>query len=553
MTSYLQSYYGFSQKCQPNRLIVGPTGSSGIGRTGPTGAQGIQGNIGPTGSNGLSITGPTGIFSIPVEFISSSIATLNTEGLSIINTYNGPVTATLPDASSTGTLKFVQLDHATGNEAIINTSQGSFFVHPGLPTRTLMYTGNPYWSIQSDINVGMFPTQQQAILSQTGTAGLVGTFFNFGACMDCSADGNTLLVGYPGASDASVGAGIVYVRTGTSWSFQAGLQGVVNQTSGDNQGSSVALSSDGNVAAIGGPNNDSTTTGTSDGRVWIFNRTGTAWTETASLAATDQTGTNQGFSVALSSAGTILAVGAPSFTGGQGAGCTYIWKQSGGIWPSTPTQQVIGTYISSFTGLSSQGQGINVCLSSDGTILSVLSGYQYLSNPVAGIIFVFQLINNSYTQIASLSSSDGVGTIAFGHTMRMSGDGAMIIVSNYTNNAQTSATNYGTDIFYNQNGFWSQGIIQSLINTGLAVVDINKNKSTIFIAFNPGTASAGSVITMTSANNLWIQSSEFNYTNTLYVTNSYVKSSALGDTLFVAQQSAVQFGRRQFGQIIVYI
>jgi hypothetical protein len=32
----------------------------GLSITGPTGAQGIQGNIGPTGSNGLSITGPTG-------------------------------------------------------------------------------------------------------------------------------------------------------------------------------------------------------------------------------------------------------------------------------------------------------------------------------------------------------------------------------------------------------------------------------------------------------------------------------------------------------------
>src|ERR1700761_3683891 len=68
-----------------------------------------------------------------------------------------------------------------------------------------------------------------------------------------------------------------------------------------NLGTSVALSSDGNTAIVGGPNDNSAT---GAGAVWIFTRGGNSWTQQAKLIGSGLIGAAmQGISVALSSQG----------------------------------------------------------------------------------------------------------------------------------------------------------------------------------------------------------------------------------------------------------
>ena len=102
------------------------------------------------------------------------------------------------------------------------------------------------------------------------------------------------------------------------------------------QGYSVALSSDGNLLAVGAPED-----GSAVGAVWIFARTvgGTTWSQTAKLVATTTANEQQGTSVALSSDGTTLAVGAVG--DGSGVGAAWVWLFSGGSW--AVQQRVIGT------------------------------------------------------------------------------------------------------------------------------------------------------------------------------------------------------------------
>ncbi|MDV7390622.1 FG-GAP repeat protein, partial [Arthrospira platensis SPKY1] len=77
--------------------------------------------------------------------------------------------------------------------------------------------------------------------------------------------------------------------------------------SGDVFGISVALSSDGNTLAVGADLED-TSPASNNGAVYIFTRSGSTWTQQAKLLASDYASNEQfGYSVALSSDGNTLA------------------------------------------------------------------------------------------------------------------------------------------------------------------------------------------------------------------------------------------------------
>jgi hypothetical protein len=85
------------------------------------------------------------------------------------------------------------------------------------------------------------------------------TLIEQGASVALSADGNTALVGAPydnwdgsGNLSGGVGAAWVYTRSGGVWTQQAKLIGTGYSGGTPGQGWSVALSSDGNTALVGG-------------------------------------------------------------------------------------------------------------------------------------------------------------------------------------------------------------------------------------------------------------------------------------------------------------
>src|SRR5262249_7186975 len=77
-----------------------------------------------------------------------------------------------------------------------------------------------------------------------------------GHSVSLSGDGNTAIVGGP-SDNANIGAAWVYTRSNGVWTQQGSKlvgSGAVGNAA---QGYSVALSADGNTAAIGGPNDSS--------------------------------------------------------------------------------------------------------------------------------------------------------------------------------------------------------------------------------------------------------------------------------------------------------
>src|SRR6266705_2462246 len=96
-----------------------------------------------------------------------------------------------------------------------------------------------------------------------------GAADDFGFAVALSSDGNTLAVGAPGEASAgietdnsapSAGAVYVYTRSGTTWTQRAYIK-ASNPGAGDQFGTSVALSSDGITLAVGAPGEDSSVTG----------------------------------------------------------------------------------------------------------------------------------------------------------------------------------------------------------------------------------------------------------------------------------------------------
>ncbi len=129
-----------------------------------------------------------------------------------------------------------------------------------------------------------------------------------------SIDGNTALVGAYLDTGASIGAGYVFVRSGTTWTRQAKLV-ASDGASGDILGVSVAISGD--TAVLGADGRSS-----KQGAAYVFGRSGSTWAQQFELTAPDAAAGDQlGFAVAIN-AGTILAA-SPSKASSEGEGYLF--------------------------------------------------------------------------------------------------------------------------------------------------------------------------------------------------------------------------------------
>lgn len=122
------------------------------------------------------------------------------------------------------------------------------------------------------------------------------------------------------------------------------------------QGSSVAVSADGNTALVGGATDNA-----SMGAVWVYTRVGGVWTQQGpKLVATDGAGAAHfGYSTSLSADGNIAAVGGPS--DGYPGGAVWVFTRSGGFWSQKGSKRI------STNGIVNGGQGWAVRISGDGT------------------------------------------------------------------------------------------------------------------------------------------------------------------------------------------
>ena len=108
-----------------------------------------------------------------------------------------------------------------------------------------------------------------------------------GTSVSLSADGNTAIIGGPD-DNYPVGAAWVFTRRNGVWSQQGEkLTGSVAAGSFTRQGTSVAVSADGNTAIMGGYHDDD-----GIGAAWVFTRSNGVWSQQGKLVGigADQAG-----------------------------------------------------------------------------------------------------------------------------------------------------------------------------------------------------------------------------------------------------------------------
>jgi hypothetical protein len=282
-------------------------------------------------------------------------------------------------------------------------------------------------------NAGVW-TQQGGKLVGTGAVGsaLQGT------SVAISADGNTAIVG--GFFDnTNVGAAWVFIRTNGVWTQQGSKLIGTGGVGATYQGVSVALSADGNTALVGGYYDNSQA-----GAAWVFTRTGNVWTQQgAKLAGTGAVGSAyQGISVALSADGNTAMVG--GYQDNSNAGASWIFTRSGGVW-SQQGAKLVGT-----GGVGIAYQGVSVALSADGNT-AIQGGYY--DNSTAGAAWVFTRSGGVWSQQgAKLVGSGAVGNAQFGYAVALSADGNTALAGGIADNGNAGAG----WVFTRKAGTWSQ-------------------------------------------------------------------------------------------------
>ena len=293
----------------------------------------------------------------------------------------------------------------------------------------------------------------------------------FGTSVSISADGNTLAVGAYGDKsnargingDASntdaYGAGAVHlfrksiVDGRAMWAQEAYIK-ASNTIASQNFGIAVSLSADGNTLAVGatfessnatGINGDQTnTSATASGAVYVFRFASSAWSQEAYVKASNTHGGDSfGSAVALSADGNTLAVSAVGETGRSvginhsqtpahygGAGAVYLFRFASSAW----SQQA---YIKSSNTRSQQHFGAALAISADSNTLavgaygesSIATGINGIQNnasaPESGAVYLFRFAGSTpaWSQQAYIKASNTRFGMFFGSSVALSSDG----------------------------------------------------------------------------------------------------------------------------------
>ncbi|ALO13955.1 hypothetical protein L21SP5_00275 [Salinivirga cyanobacteriivorans] len=200
----------------------------------------------------------------------------------------------------------------------------------------------------------------------------------FGTSVSLNSSGSIIAIGAPYNDNSAYDAGNVRIyenQSGTWTQIGQSIEGAEEE----HLGSSVSLSSDGSIIAIGvvGKNDYS-------GSVRVYENQSGTWTQIGQdidgEGIYDEFGTN----VDLSSDGSIVAIGAPfNSMNGSEAGLVGIYENQSGNW-SQIGQSIIG---------ANQGDecGSSVRLSSNGSILAAGSPYSDGNETSVGHVSVFEL------------------------------------------------------------------------------------------------------------------------------------------------------------------
>ena len=239
--------------------------------------------------------------------------------------------------------------------------------------------------------------------------------------LDISYDGLTFIAGSGGlAGSGGIGEAYIYVNSGGTWSNQA----ILTPSDGPKItfGTGVSMSDDGNNVIVGCPRESTTNYGSA----YIFTRSGSTWTQQQKIIAGDQSTDDYfGTSVSMSANGNIVAVGAPQ--AGLSAvaipGKAYIFTRTGSTWSQQQkiTAPALGTLRNFALRIRISGDGLTILVGgtgpTDGQTSTTLGGKD---------VYVFYYNGSTWTNTQIITS--GMGTYGWGSDMDMNYNASIIFI-----------------------------------------------------------------------------------------------------------------------------
>jgi hypothetical protein len=282
------------------------------------------------------------------------------------------------------------------------------------------------------VRTGNTWTEQAKLLASDEAAGDA-----FGWC--AAVEGDTALIGAAG-DDALKGSVYVFTRTGTTWSEQAKLV-AADGAAGDQFGYSIHLSGD--TAVIGANCDDDN--GFDSGSAYIFTRDDTTWTQQAKLLAPDGASMDS-FGGEVSLSGDTALIGSCfDDDNGLDSGSAYVFIRTGTTWAEQAkllaSDGAAGDYFSAYA----------VSLSNDTALIGAAGNDD--NGAESGSAYVFLRTGTTWTELATLLTSDGASGDSFGGSVSLFGDTAIIGAGGDDDNGMDSGSAY---VFIRTNITWVQ-------------------------------------------------------------------------------------------------
>ncbi len=259
---------------------------------------------------------------------------------------------------------------------------------------------------------------------------------NFGKSV--SVYGDTALVGTPRSDDLgeNSGSAYVFVRTGTSWSEQQRLL-ASDGGPGDVFGYSVSLYGD--TALVGAYLDDGAA-----GSAYVFERTGTNWSEQQKLSASDGVASDRfGFPVSLYGDTALLAADGDDDKGSE-SGSVYVFVRAGTSWSE---QQKL----TASDGATGDSFGHSVSVHSDTALVG--SYHDDDRGSMSGSAYVFARTGTGWFEQQKLTASDGASGDKFGQSASICGDTILVGANGDNDKGSESGAAY---VFVRTGTNWSE-------------------------------------------------------------------------------------------------
>lgn len=306
----------------------------------------------------------------------------------------------------------------------------------------------------------------------------------FGDSLALAADGRTLAVGATledggsfgingnQASNSSQASGAVYVFTelAGTWSQQAYIK-ASNADASDFFGYDLALSADGDTLAVGAYGEDGASTGingsqisnavTGSGAVYLFTRSGGAWSQQAYIKASNANANDLfGYSVALNANGRTLAVGsrfedsnAVGVDGNQAdnsavdSGAVYVFVLNVGTWEQQAYLKTSNTDIDDAFGsaiaLSADGNYLLAGAVGERGLSAGLDGVQTDNSGAAnlGAAYLFRRSAGTWSQVRYIKAALPAVSPIFSQAVTISGDAGTIAIGAWGERSAATGVN----------------------------------------------------------------------------------------------------------------